>query len=212
MKLVYGSLAGLVEEAKEQEVEAVRVAGFMQSDVAPNGLPRYTAWVVVTALLDRELFTEWRLLVGRGHAELTEGGAVVPARIAELMKERVTEVRTRMAVAGLRVTASSRTTPRAWTARWTDAAPMRRAASSSRAAGAHGSRVTAGIRSRKVRQVVKLETRAARLLARYERTLACATPLLRRSDALRRQARAMELTLTGSEFAELRRFRSTTTH
>jgi hypothetical protein len=59
---------------------------------------------------------------------------------------------------------------------------------------------------------VKLETRAARLLARYERTLACATPLLRRSDALRRQARAMELTLTGSEFAELRRFRSTTTH
>ena len=103
MKLVYGSLAGLLEEAKEQEVEAVRVAGFMQSDVVPNGLPRYTAWVVVTALLDRELFTEWRLLVGRGHAELTEGGAVVPARIAELMKERVTEVRARMAVAGLRV-------------------------------------------------------------------------------------------------------------
>jgi hypothetical protein len=86
---------------------------------------------------------------------------------------------------------------------------MRRGSAS---AGAdHRSRVTTGIRSRKVRQVVKLEARAARLLARYERTLACAAPLLRRSEALRRRARATELALTGNEFTELRRFRSTTT-
>jgi hypothetical protein len=103
MKVVHGSLKGLVEEVKEWEVDAVRVAAFMQSDVVPNGVPRYTAWVVVTAKLETELWTEWRLLVGRGHAELTEGGAVVPARIAALMKEHATEVRARMAVAGLRV-------------------------------------------------------------------------------------------------------------
>ena len=74
-----------------------------------------------------------------------------------------------------------------------------------------GARLTTGVRSRKVRQVVKLEARAARLLARYERTLSCAAPLLQRAETLRRQVRAMELTLTGTEFGELRRFRSTTT-
>jgi len=103
MKVVHGSLKGLVEEVKEEKVDTVRVAAFMQSDVVANGLPRYTAWIVVTARLDTELWTEWRLLIGRGHAELTEGGAVVPARIAELMKARATEVRARMAVVGLRV-------------------------------------------------------------------------------------------------------------
>jgi hypothetical protein len=66
------------------------------------------------------------------------------------------------------------------------------------------------IRSRKVRKVLKLEARAVRLLARHERALACAAPLLSRADALRRQARAAELALTGTELGELRRARSAT--
>ncbi len=102
MKVVHGSLKGLLQEVKDKKVEAVRVAAFMQSDVVTNanGLPRYTAWVVVTAMLDWDLWTEWRLLVGRGHAEVTDKGAVVPARIAELMKERVREVRARVSESG----------------------------------------------------------------------------------------------------------------
>ena len=103
MKVIHGSLKGLLQEVKDKKVDAVRVAGFMQSDVVPNSLPRYTAWVVVTALLDWHRWTEWRLLVGRGHAEVTETGAAVPQRIAERMAERCKEVRARVAEAGLGV-------------------------------------------------------------------------------------------------------------
>ena len=105
VKVIHGSLKGLLQEVKERKVDAVRVMAFMQSDVATsaNGLPRYTAWVVVTALLDWDLWVEWRLLVGRGHAEVTEAGAVVPPRIAGLMKDRAQEVRARVAETGLSV-------------------------------------------------------------------------------------------------------------
>lgn len=103
MKVIHGSLKGLLQEVKDKKVDAVRVAGFMQGDVVANGIPRYTAWVVVTALLDWDLWAEWRLLVGRGHAELTETGATVPPRIAERMAERGQAVRARVAEAGLGV-------------------------------------------------------------------------------------------------------------
>ena len=85
---------------------------------------------------------------------------------------------------------------------------MARPALPLRSSANQGSSPTAAIRSRKVRKLLKLEAGAARLLARYERTLACAAALLRRAEALRREARAMELTLTGTEFGELRRARS----
>jgi hypothetical protein len=71
-----------------------------------------------------------------------------------------------------------------------------------------GSSAAIPIRSRKVRKVLKLEARAARLLGRHERALACAAPLLRRAEALRREARATELTLTGTDLGELRRART----
>jgi hypothetical protein len=103
MKVIHGSLKNLLQEVKDKKVDIVRVAGFMQSDVVTNGLPRYTAWVVVSALLDWDIWTEWRLLVGRGYAEMTETGAVVPPRIAERLAERGTEVRARVAEAGLGV-------------------------------------------------------------------------------------------------------------
>jgi hypothetical protein len=73
-----------------------------------------------------------------------------------------------------------------------------------------GSSPAVAIRSRKVRKVLKLKARAARLLARHERALACAAPLLTRADALRREARAAELALTGTELGELRRARNAT--
>jgi len=55
MKVIHGSLKNLLQEVKDKKVDAVRVAGFMQSDVVTNGIPRYTAWVVVTAILDWDL-------------------------------------------------------------------------------------------------------------------------------------------------------------
>jgi hypothetical protein len=48
MKIVHGSLTALLHEVEERKVEAVRVAAFLQSsDFVSNGVPRYTAWVVV---------------------------------------------------------------------------------------------------------------------------------------------------------------------
>jgi hypothetical protein len=82
----------------------VRVAAFLQSsDVVSNGIPRYTAWVVVTTRLDWSLWTEWRLPVGRGRLEVTEHGAAVPVRIAELLKEQTRKIRARVAEVGLGV-------------------------------------------------------------------------------------------------------------
>jgi hypothetical protein len=106
MKIVHGSPTALLDEAEERKVEAVRIAAFLQSsDVISNGIPRYTAWVVVTALLDLDwgLWTEWRLLVGRGYAEVAEHGAAVPARLAERLKEQAREIRARVTEAGLGV-------------------------------------------------------------------------------------------------------------
>ena len=103
MKVIHGSLKGLLHEVKDKKGDVVRVGGFVQSDVVANGLLRYSAWVVVTAMLDWDLWTEWRLLVARGYAEVTEIGAVIPPRIAERMAERGKEVRARVAEAGLSV-------------------------------------------------------------------------------------------------------------
>ena len=104
MKVVHGSLAKLIQEVKTKKVDAVRVAAFMQSDAWPTtGIPRYAAWVVVTAVLEFDVWVEWRLVVGRGNAEVTEQGAVLPARIAQLMSERLRDVRARITDAGLEV-------------------------------------------------------------------------------------------------------------
>ncbi len=63
-------------------------------------------------------------------------------------------------------------------------------------------------RSRKVRKIVRLETRAQQLLARYERHHARIEPWKLRAGALLTEARAIELTLTGGQLGELRRARS----
>lgn len=64
------------------------------------------------------------------------------------------------------------------------------------------------IKSRKVRKVLKLEARAQKLLARYERHHARIEPWKRRGEELLGEARAIELTLTGGQLGELRRARS----
>jgi hypothetical protein len=64
-----------------------------------------------------------------------------------------------------------------------------------------------GIRSRKVRAIVRLEARAHRLIARAERGTPAAEPARRRAEALLKQVRALELALTDGQLAELRRRR-----
>lgn len=66
------------------------------------------------------------------------------------------------------------------------------------------------IRSRKVRKILKLEARAAKLEKRYETALARVAPAKQRADDLRRAAQAVELELTGSQLGELRRLRGET--
>jgi hypothetical protein len=65
------------------------------------------------------------------------------------------------------------------------------------------------IRSRKVRKILRLEARAQKLLARYEKHHARIEPWKRKAEALLEEARAIELTLTGGQLGELRRARST---
>ena len=102
MKLIHGALSGLLAEVKEHgKVDGVRVALVMQSTVEGTGVLRYASWIVVTTPLDWERWGEWRWLVGRQRAELTEAGYQVPARLAMLAQERFDEVRGWIETAGL---------------------------------------------------------------------------------------------------------------
>jgi hypothetical protein len=60
-------------------------------------------------------------------------------------------------------------------------------------------------RSAKVRRILALKIRAARLAAEYECALAIAMPRLHRSRQLLEQARIVKGTLTEAELTELRR-------
>jgi hypothetical protein len=92
----------LLGELRERgKVDGVRLAALLQSATESAGTPRYTAWVIVSAALDFEAWAEWRLLVGRQRAELTEHGFRVPERLAALTQERLEEVRGWIDAAGL---------------------------------------------------------------------------------------------------------------
>ena len=102
MELIHGSLRSLLTEIKEAgKIDGVRVAAMLQSTTEGGGIPRYTSWVVVSAQVDWEKWAEWRLLVGRQRAEVTEHGLRVPAKLAALTEERLAEVQDRIEVAGL---------------------------------------------------------------------------------------------------------------
>jgi hypothetical protein len=102
MKIVHGSLSGLLAEVKERgKVDGVRVAALMQSVVEGAGIPRYTSWVIVSAQVDWEQWAEWRLVVGRQRAEVTEHGFRVPEKLAALTEEKLAEVRGWIEATGL---------------------------------------------------------------------------------------------------------------
>jgi hypothetical protein len=63
-------------------------------------------------------------------------------------------------------------------------------------------------RSQKVRRILQLEGRAARLRGHYAGALARISPLRHRAEQLEEQARAVKTTLTPCELHQLRRARS----
>ena len=102
MKIIHGSLSGLLTEVKEHgKVDDVRVAALMQSTIEGSGVPRYISWVIVSARADGESWTEWRLVVGRQRAEITEHGFRVPEKLAARTEEKLAEVRGWIEAAGL---------------------------------------------------------------------------------------------------------------
>jgi len=102
MKVIHGALSGLLAEVKEHgKVDGVRLAALLQSATERSGALRYTSWVIVSAPLDWQAWLEWRLLVGRQRAALTEDGFQVPERLATLTHERFEEVRGWIDAAGL---------------------------------------------------------------------------------------------------------------
>ena len=103
MKIIHGALSGLLTEVKEHgKVDGVRVAALMQSTIEGAGLPRYISWVIVSAPVNHwEQWAEWRLVVGRQRAEITEHGVRVPDKLAALTEEKLAEVRGWIEAAGL---------------------------------------------------------------------------------------------------------------
>ena len=102
MKIIHGSLSSLLTEVKEHgKVDGVRVAALMQSVFEGAALPRYTSWIIVSGRMEWETWAEWRLVVGRQRAEVTERGCRVPAKLAALTEEKLAEVRGWIEAAGL---------------------------------------------------------------------------------------------------------------
>jgi hypothetical protein len=102
MKIIHGSLSALLTEVKERgKVDGVRVAAMMQSTVEASGLPMYTSWVIVSGHVDWEKWAEWRLVVGRQRAEVSEKGVHVPEKLTVLTEEKLAEVRGWIEAAGL---------------------------------------------------------------------------------------------------------------
>jgi len=102
MKVIHGALSGLLGEVRERgKVDSVRLAALMHSTMDGAGTPRYTSWIIVSAAFAWETWLEWRLLVGRQRATLTEVGFQVPERLATLTHERLEEVRGWIDAAGL---------------------------------------------------------------------------------------------------------------
>jgi hypothetical protein len=102
MKIIHGSLSGLLAEVKAHGPrDAVRVAALMQSTVERAGMPRYTSWVIVSGRVDREQWAEWRLVAGRQRAEITEHGFCVPKRLVARTEDTLAEVRGWIEATGL---------------------------------------------------------------------------------------------------------------
>jgi hypothetical protein len=102
MKIIHGSLSGLLTEVKERsKADGIRVAALMQSSIEGAGIPRYTSWVIVSAPLDWETWAEWRLVVGRQRAEVTDQGFCPPSKLATLTEEKLAEVRGWIEASGL---------------------------------------------------------------------------------------------------------------
>ena len=102
MKIIHGSLSGLLAEVKVQGPhDGVRVAALMQSTVEGAGMPRYTSWVIVSGRVAGDQWAEWRLVVGRQRAGITERRGGVPAKLAALTADRLAEVRGWIETAGL---------------------------------------------------------------------------------------------------------------
>ena len=102
MKVIHGSLSALLTEVKEQgKLDGVRVAAMIQRNPESPGVPTYACWILVTAHVDWGQWSEWRLLVGRQRAEITEQGCCVPAKLAALTEEKLAEVRGWIEAAGL---------------------------------------------------------------------------------------------------------------
>ena len=94
MKIVYGSLSALLTDLKERwSPDWVHMAALLQSSVEGSGAPVYTSWIVVTTEVGPDRWAEWRLLVGRQRAEITESGPRAPEKLARLTEERLAEVR-----------------------------------------------------------------------------------------------------------------------
>jgi hypothetical protein len=73
--------------------------------------------------------------------------------------------------------------------------------------GSSGAPSAAPAGSRKVRKILRLEARARRLLARYDRALSTATRAMAQARALFDDAAVLESSLNGTQLGELRRGR-----
>jgi len=104
-KLTFPSLEATITTFRESQVRIVWICPEtkLEDEAWTSGIPYLTSRVVVTAVIDRNLWAEWRYWVGRAMAEGTARGLRVPDWLQQKNDQKLAEVTKRIDEAGFEV-------------------------------------------------------------------------------------------------------------
>jgi len=104
-KLTFSSLDATITTFRESRVQIVWVCSEvkLEGDAWTSGIPHLASRVVVTAVISRRLWAEWRYWVGRAMAEGNARDLRVPAWLQQKSDEKLAEVSKRIDDSGFEI-------------------------------------------------------------------------------------------------------------
>ena len=104
-KLTFPSLEATIAAFRERRVAIVWISPEvkLKYGVQTAGIPYLASRVVVTAIIDKQLWAEWRYWVGRAMAEGTVRGLRLPDWLQQRSDQKLAEVTRRIDDAGFEI-------------------------------------------------------------------------------------------------------------
>ncbi|MGH7331611.1 MAG: hypothetical protein ACREKS_02465 [Candidatus Rokuibacteriota bacterium] len=104
-KLTFPSLDATIKTFRESRVQLAWICSEvkLEDGAWTTGIPYLASRVVVTAVIDKHLWAEWRYWVGRGMAEGTVRGLRVPDWLQQKSDQKLAEISKRIDDAGFEI-------------------------------------------------------------------------------------------------------------